>query len=63
MKILLLGKKQRIYLLKYISCLKKVKIKELDKISDDDFELIFAMCEETSKIISGLIKSIEKSQN
>ncbi|HOE39798.1 MAG TPA: four helix bundle protein [Bacteroidales bacterium] len=37
--------------------------KELDKISNDDFELLFNMSEETSKTISGLIKSLEKSQN
>ena len=33
--------------------------KELDKISSDDFELLFNMSEETSITISGLIKSLE----
>jgi four helix bundle protein len=32
--------------------------KELNKISDDSFSKLFALAEETSKIIAGLIKSL-----
>ena len=32
--------------------------KDLNKISDDDFKLLFAMSEEVSKIFSGLIKCL-----
>lgn len=33
--------------------------KELNKISDNDFELLFALSEEISKMLSGLIKSLK----
>ena len=32
--------------------------KDLNKISDDDFKLLFAMSEEVSKMLSGLIKCL-----
>jgi hypothetical protein len=32
--------------------------KELNKISENDFKLFFALSEEISKIISGLIKTL-----
>lgn len=32
--------------------------KELNKISNDDFESLFALSEEISKILSGLIKTL-----
>ncbi len=32
--------------------------KELNKISDNDFKLLFALSEEISKILSGLIKTL-----
>lgn len=33
--------------------------KELNKISDNDFKLLFALSEEISKMLSGLIKSLK----
>jgi len=32
--------------------------KELDKISENDFSKLFSLTEETSKILSGLIKTL-----